>query len=95
MKYGSVTISEGLKVVVDYIPKGISSGGIFFSVRRRCDIVCAANELYQPPMPSFIVAQKVAIRLIACQLSGLWGGHTTVLFFLKNISKGRLHEDVN
>lgn len=25
-----------------FVPNGISSGGIFFNVRNRCDIVCAA-----------------------------------------------------
>ena len=60
------------------LPNGISSGGIFFSVRRRWDIVCAANN----DISLMISVSPVQMRAPIDES----GGHTTVLLFLLKVS---------
>lgn len=56
------------------LPSGINSGGIFFSRRKRCDIVCAFQKRSQLHYLSLVFRLRVdkAIR-------------TAVLFFLQSV----------
>lgn len=56
------------------LPSGINSGGIFFSRRKRCDIVCAFQKWSQ--LHYFSTVFRLRVDKVI---------HTAVLFFLQSV----------